>query len=124
MRDLTFRALAWVLNLIVPPGNGRHRPAPKPKPAAAPDRITVTLAGLADPFERIPGHAPGHSPIPPYRPRYIELAERFKAERWERTQQHERQLAAVAVTYGAEYEYSYPDALMIPAAIAEAAVSA
>ncbi|MGW1277559.1 hypothetical protein ACWD4V_11475 [Streptomyces tsukubensis] len=62
--------------------------------------------------------------VPPIRPEFIALADRFKAEQWERTQQHERQLAAAAATTSTDYPYTYPDALMIPATVAETAVSA
>ncbi|MCX4663381.1 hypothetical protein [Streptomyces uncialis] len=142
MRNAISRALTWALHLITPGrgqrrdsakptihhpaiAEGRHRATAEPAPRTRnPERIAVPLQGLRDPFERIPGHAPGLPPIPPFRPRYVALAERFAAARWEERQQHERQLTAAAATTSTDYPYTYPDALMIPATVAETAVSA
>lgn len=129
MRDITFWGLClpwalFALALLHPVESrrpaGRHA-APLVWGPPAPEPVRVSLAGLRGAFERFPGTDPDLPEIPPFRPRFVELAERFKADQWEETQRRERALAAAAVTFGREYHYTYPGA---PAAPTETGIRA
>lgn len=119
MRDLTFWGffLPWVLFLLAAfhPTESRRPAGKHAAPLVwgppAPEPVRVSLQGLRGAFERFPGTDPDLPEIPPFRPRFVELAERFKADRWEETQKRERAVAAAAVTFGCDYPYTYPGAL-------------
>ncbi|MER5887109.1 hypothetical protein ABT160_25070 [Streptomyces sp. NPDC001941] len=123
MRDNTFWGffLPWALFLLAVfhPTESR-RPAGKHAvplvwSPPAPEPVKVSLLGLRGAFDRFPGEDPDLPEIPAFRPRFVELAERFKADQWEATQRRERAVAAVAASLGCDYPYTYPGAPTAPA---------
>lgn len=117
MRDFTLWGflLVWVSLALAAFHPTERRPrsrhaSPLVMGRKAPEAVLIPLEGLKGAFERLPDHDPDLPEIPPFRPRFVELAERFKAERWEETQRRERSIAAAAVAFGYEYPYTYPGA--------------